>query len=208
MGNGLLFNEKSTDDWYRATEPFLTHKNIGFLDDNPTYRPDEAAAPMACMEQYQFCRSSLPADSRCGPLASRFDALAGAAPLFEVPEEQFVTGGDYDESNTMASIFIWLYYMSFKQGGPTTWLLQPGSSSLLSQQTIFSGTQLDTFKDQWKRDVSHWLSTYLAIMQTSFAEVAAGVHDPNLFPYRIAPVQLQEDKLCKNQVNMPHNSLI
>ena len=201
MGNGLLFNEKSTDDWYRATETFLSHEQVGFVDENPTYRLDEAAAPMGCIEQYQFCRASLPEDSRCGPLASRFDALAGAAPLFDIPEEEFVTYGNYDENNTMSAIFIWLNYMSYKQGGPTTWLLQPGSSALLSQQSIFSGMQLGIAADQWKRDVSHWFSTYLAVLQTSFAEVAAGVRDPNLLPHRIPPVQLQEDKLCKNQVN-------
>ncbi|KAM7193957.1 hypothetical protein V8F33_007463 [Rhypophila sp. PSN 637] len=207
MGDGLVFSEKSTDDWYRATTPFLSSHQVGLVDKKPTYHTDEAAAPLACVEQYQFCRisesppSGPEASDRCGPLASWFDALAGAAPLFEVPEEEFVQYGTYNENSTMPSIFIWLYYMvAAKQGGgPSTWLLQPGSNTLLSQKTVFAGIQLDSANDQWKKDVLHWWFTYLSILQLSFADVAAGVHNPDLLEYVMPPHKLQEEKLCNNQ---------
>ncbi|KAM7215866.1 hypothetical protein V8F06_008722 [Rhypophila decipiens] len=167
MGDGLVFSEKSTDDWTSESPP-----------------------------------SGPEASDGCGPLASWFDALAGAAPLFEVPEEEFVQYGTYNENSTMPSIFIWLYYMvAAKQGGgPSTWLLQPGSNTLLSQKTVYAGIQLDSgTNDQWKKDVLHWWFTYLAILQLSFADVAAGVHNPDLLDYVLPPQKLQEEKLCNNQ---------
>lgn len=81
-GNGVWFAQKSNDAWYRAThrEGTLSAQfTSGFGD---AYYPTEAASPLGCVEQYQWCNSKYGVPGGCGPLAGWGDATAGAFPYF------------------------------------------------------------------------------------------------------------------------------
>lgn len=84
--NGIVFVEPTPGPWYRGTARARTLPNAG--DDRPTtwYRSEEAASPMGCVEQTQFCSTP----DRCGPVGSMVDTAAGAAPLFNGSSEHFL----------------------------------------------------------------------------------------------------------------------
>lgn len=60
-------------------------------DGNRTvYQPEEAASPMGCVEQFQYCN----AKGRCGNLASFADAVASAALVIDGTEKGVWDGSD------------------------------------------------------------------------------------------------------------------
>jgi hypothetical protein len=81
--NGVVFSQATDDEWYRAN----VSGGYVALPDSPdaqVYWLDEAASPMGCVKQWQWCNLGLPQDHRCGPLASYYDAVYGAASLFNL----------------------------------------------------------------------------------------------------------------------------
>ncbi|KAL2277331.1 hypothetical protein FJTKL_00051 [Diaporthe vaccinii] len=65
------------------------------------YQPEEAASPMGCVKQFQFCNPSL-SSNKCGPLASWADAQNYAAPLFGITTEDFDNVIDPPTSNLIS----------------------------------------------------------------------------------------------------------
>jgi hypothetical protein len=65
------------DDWYRATVagPNFTY-SAGFGSEiHTSYEPAEAASPLGCLEQWQWCNSALSKENGCGPLAGKSQFL-------------------------------------------------------------------------------------------------------------------------------------
>lgn len=152
-GNGLLFVPQADDDWYRATVP-----NGYVIASNSTkemlgvYRPEEAASPLGCVEQYQWCRD--PTRGQCGNLDGRFGAVFSAAPLFNVTSE------DLDHrrpvsSNKMGSLLLWSYYNIFQSGFSLYGVVSTlGPTSLASHLMVATGSVGSLAKNQWQLDVT------------------------------------------------------
>lgn len=202
IGNGVVFPgpERSHDPWYR-----VSNITAGLMTSNlrngslPTYRPEEAASPLGCVEQFQFCRSS---DQKCGPLAAWLDAVFGAAHLFDLTPDEVMTGDVGDPTHTaISSRFMWyLSIMNYVSKTASQIPNYAGSRRLLSEQSMESGIQFGLRDDQWQHDVTHWWSTWMALQQISFLDVAKG--PPPSFPAdSIArPTDKHHTDMCNNQV--------
>ncbi|KAM7200403.1 hypothetical protein V8F20_005380 [Naviculisporaceae sp. PSN 640] len=172
VGNGVGFPDQSVDPWYRVSNVtagnFYATMRKGSL---PYYRPAEAASPLGCVEQFQFCRSS---DMECGPLAAWLDAITGAAPLFDLTPEEVVKS-DKLKGSSLSSRFIWytqiLNYMSLTA---SMMPIFPSSSKLSSEDFLERGFQFGLGEAQWQRDVSQWWSTWLSMLQIGFLDTARG----------------------------------
>lgn len=209
LGNGVKFAMPGNDDWYRPTVLIgdIIHRD-GAEGAIPTYWPEEAASPLACVEQFQFCKgpASLPTDQNrnCGPLASWPDAVGGASHLFGL-KDAYRSPIDAESTNSPGNRFWW--FMSIMENlaeQPNEMPLRPSSRLLLSEQQMESEIQVGLHADQWKRDVTHWWSTWLALVQISYAEVARGPRDRSLLPDAniLAPANKDHKAMCQNQVSL------
>lgn len=201
LGNGVLFMERTDDPWYRGT--VRGRQNITWDDESkPSYWPEEAASPMACLQQYQFCNPALPEGSRCGPLAGILDAQLQAAPLFGVTEEQIYNNEVPD--TPAGSRYVWfLQYFTMAVPVLSAQLNMLGPNSLASQQSVSRewGTIGAISDHQWQLDVENWWATYMASLQAGMVDIAYGPQDPALEPYRIEPFNAHMQKMCNNQVS-------
>ncbi|KAI1327697.1 hypothetical protein F5Y16DRAFT_420765 [Xylariaceae sp. FL0255] len=154
FGNGIVSTNPVDDPWYRFT--VLSDLQLySFNGPISSYRMEEAASPLACAEQWQFCTQ----DS-CGPLASFSDAITAASPLFNIdPETPYNTTAqlaDIYASDEKASQFIWLlqiltnYPDSIDDFAATL-----GPESLNSVQGLLDGVQGPLPDDQWKLDITN-----------------------------------------------------
>ncbi|KAK8047187.1 Cation diffusion facilitator family metal ion [Apiospora saccharicola] len=75
-GNVVQFYTRAEDDWYRAIVPATNIQRGDFTSAKVWYYPDEAASPLGCFEQYQWCRD--PSQGQYGKLAGQVDALRSA----------------------------------------------------------------------------------------------------------------------------------
>ena len=91
-GNGVVFAGESKDVWYRATRPFGNLGNTkNSWKSSATYIFKEAASPLGCVQQFQWCNPEYPIPEGCGPLASSLDAFEGAFPLFNLTMEDWIS---------------------------------------------------------------------------------------------------------------------
>jgi hypothetical protein len=154
-GNGILAFDPINDPWYRMNK---TGPEIGLLNSDSrfqAYMPQEAASPLGCAEQFQFC-----SNVQCGPLAGLNDALEYAAPLFGITES--LAEVDLDEAlwekysgNLSATQFLWIAntyntypntpYEAMSQLGPQA--LDSRRRLLGSFQGSFQGSLPD---NQWQ----------------------------------------------------------
>lgn len=201
IGNGVSFLERSSDPWYRvsnvtAAVVYGTQRK-GFI---PTYRPSEAASPLGCVEQFQFCRSS---DQACGPLAAWADALLGSAHLFGLTPDQILYG-KADNPTSLGSRFAWYSRVLNHISQMTSQIPSYGSSrKLLSEETLELAYQSGLREDQWKHDVSHWWSTWQSLFQISFLDIVKGPPPSFLVDDRvpvIRPGNQDMRDMCNNQV--------
>lgn len=201
-GNGIHFYERTEDAWYRATAP-----GYEILDKSPegthrTYWPEEAASPLGCVSQAQFCNTALPSDKQCGPLASLNDAIYESAPLFDITVPQ-LEDIYYSPTSSPASLFYWIVMQLNIVATKVEMLLQIlGPESLSSKANLIPGLKGRLPPNQWQLDVTHWWSTYLASVQAAFVETAMGPADPTgeLEALRISPWDEHVRSLCNNQV--------
>lgn len=192
-GNGVAFYEPTNDPWYRGTIPWAI---VGNGWRKTVYRPDEAASPMGCIQQYQYCN----ADHKCGELASFYDALATAVSFFDTPLE--VVGGYANASGQTSQQFDWfeeIIYSSYNLG---SLLAELGAASLMSRRNFESGYIGQIADDQWKLDVTHWWTILLAAKQAAFVNAAHGPTDPLLFHSTVSPNDDHMGSLCRNQVRL------
>ncbi|KAK8086641.1 hypothetical protein PG994_001615 [Apiospora phragmitis] len=64
-GNGVYLFSRTDDDWYKATVNTATLSSAS-NPDQALYRPEEAASPLGCVQQFQYCRD--PTKGQCGSL--------------------------------------------------------------------------------------------------------------------------------------------
>ncbi|KAI7775670.1 hypothetical protein LA080_006452 [Diaporthe eres] len=197
-GNGILFLERTNDPWYRATVPgreghSLNPEELVY----PLYKPEEAASPMRCTEQFQFCNPSL-SKSRCGPLASWSDSITQSAPLFGMTSADFVNGSE--ANGTMASRYQWLILAIAELALTTIRVVATlGSDSLVSLKYLANGIVGSLQDDQWQLDVEYWWAITLAYIQPALVDTARGSTDPVLKPYKVLPYNSDVWAMCKNQ---------
>lgn len=197
-GNGVDFLEETNDPWYRGAG-FLPDGALYYTDEpdqqQTLYKPQDAASPMGCVMQFQYCN----AKGECGDLASYVDAIATAAPFFDLTTEDMWVGTS-EPISASASRFLWFGNI-ISSAIDLNYLLQSlGASSLLSQQSLQQGCMGKLPDNQWQLDVTHWWGTVLAALQAAFINTAIGPNDAALMPYTTFPNDTDSKTLCNNQV--------
>ncbi|KAF7555897.1 hypothetical protein G7Z17_g1777 [Cylindrodendrum hubeiense] len=201
------------DPWYQATTPGISVQFTGTAGERKLVFKDEAASPLACVSQYQYCRgkhSQEAENSRCGPLAGYMDAILGAAPIFGLVEDlDVIWSSDVPKNMTKAaSNFHWfLSVFSTMNTDPYSLIRMVGTSLLASQQKFQSGMQGPLPDDQWQIDIAHIWNTSLASIQAEFVNVARGTTRSDLQPYLMAPLNAHQKHMCENQVYISENDL-
>lgn len=201
VGNGVRFYEQTEDAWYRGSalgDEIVSGSLEGF---RRIYWPQEAASPLGCVQQFQFCNAALAPNKRCGPLAAWNDAIVESAPLFNMTGPQVFE--DHSTLDAAASQYIWIIQqLNNAATDLATLLLTLGPESLSSKVNLNQGIMGPLPPNQWQLDVTHWWSTYLASVQAAFVETAIGPADPTgeLEEYKLVPWNDHVRKLCNNQV--------
>lgn len=132
-GRGVGFYDRTEDPWYRG---FLEWGWVMDKDrqwNKTVYRPDEAASPMGCIQQYQYCN----AEHKCGELASFTDAMITAAPVFDTTPEMLA--GDADPSGQKSSSFGWFETIMYSSYDLTALLNALGPTALASRREHETG---------------------------------------------------------------------
>ncbi|KAI0151846.1 hypothetical protein GGR57DRAFT_513817 [Xylariaceae sp. FL1272] len=196
-GNGVQFlNHPMNDEWYRASIPLQSLTLRGYLNQSEvTYALSEAASPLGCVEQFQWCNTAYPKDAGCGPLASFNDAALGAAQFFDLNQEDL--GLSRPSSNlTAGTNLIWplLITLSFAGNDLDSIIRSLGSQTLASQSLLEESVQLPLPANQWQIDVTKWWNLSLASLQSSYLETALGTA-----PSKLLPLNDPERRLCSSQ---------
>ncbi|KAF3026379.1 hypothetical protein E8E14_008736 [Neopestalotiopsis sp. 37M] len=199
-GNGVYFWDPVDDDWYRAT---VKAKNLTSTDSNgsqQSYRPADAASPLGCVEQRQWCKSNSENDGGCGPLASSIDALNGASHLFNISGDVWSRYSRPYSNTSTASRFIWSALIGSVGDDNLNWAVgELKTSGLASRLSSFDGVQYALPSNQWHLDVQGWWNTLLAKMQANMVNVAVGHTDPLLIDNSWLPNNQYERSLCYKQ---------
>lgn len=199
-GNGVMFHDPVDDDWYRATakgKRFTSTTNNG---SRQSYQPVDAASPLACIEQQQWCNYNYRDESGCGPLGSVYDAIIGASHLFNISEDIWQL--EAPSSNTSAGAqFIW-QVLNLSVGDLfMNWAVRElKTAALASRLSSLEGVQYGLPTNQWHLDVTHWWNTVLAKMQANMVYAAIGNTDPALTESSSTPDNQYQQHLCNNQV--------
>ncbi|KAK7999498.1 hypothetical protein PG990_012098 [Apiospora arundinis] len=194
-GNGVWFMSPTEDDWYRATVPDSTFTRGNLTGVRQRYRPDEAASPLGCVEQYQWCRD--PAQGQCGELAGEVDALYSAGPLFGLTDKDLDLDRPTSRSKS-GSLLIWTYLMLGSRS-LGVFIDSLSSSSLASVISLSQGNILQIEKNQWQLDVTKWWHIMLAGFQAKVVNTAQGSANAPFQPSTYKPEDELEWNLCRNQ---------
>ncbi|KAI1179059.1 hypothetical protein F4777DRAFT_586302 [Nemania sp. FL0916] len=182
-GNRVRFAQKMDDSWYRATQPY-----------SGAYYP---GGPLR-----DWCNKAYPKEAGCGPLASQGDAIYGAAPLFNLTNEDLEPSRPSPSSAPGARL-TW-FWVSMLQH-PTTVravLTFSGVKSLASQTRFRDGIQFALPENQWQLDVINWWNIILAGVQASCilaVDAAQGFSDPEFLSIRTPPLTNEAQRFCNNQ---------
>ncbi|KAI1745375.1 hypothetical protein F4680DRAFT_455626 [Xylaria scruposa] len=192
-GNGVVFNERMDDDWYRG---IILGGNLSTASVNGTYvyyTPYEAASPLGCLTQYQYCYAE-----QCGPLASFNDAISGAVPIFNITDYEM---GQRTTRNLPAMNFFWvasILFASVIDIAPVVNKLGP--LSLASQSSYDRGIQFVTSQpDQWKQDTENWFNITLASLQSIVLSVVLRPADSELKQVFLPPQNYFQKAMCNSQ---------
>lgn len=196
--NGIEFWDATSDPWYRTT----VRGDISYMlypdKEVVLYRSEEAASPMGCVRQFQFCNPSL-SSNNCGPLVSWADAQAESAHLFGITEAE-MQKGSYPTS-AIGSRYAWFAeVLTDAQGTIESVILNLGPDALASIKYLGDGIMGPLPSDQWQLDVRYWWATYLASIQAAVVNTAHGPTDAALAPYSILPFDSHVREMCNNQV--------
>lgn len=196
-GNGVHFMSRTEDDWYRATVPGGIYRTPEVPDNQTWYRPEEAASPLGCVEQFQWCRD--PVRGECGKLAGRIEAIVSAAPWFGLTDE--LKSERPTAKTKIGSCFIWAFLMQVNSGATLSWIIDTlGPASLASQRSVQQGAATGIEKNQWQLDVMQWWHILLAGRQSSFVNTAEGSANSAYRSHTEEPKSEWDWELCRNQV--------
>ncbi|KAI3320102.1 hypothetical protein HD806DRAFT_547610 [Xylariaceae sp. AK1471] len=199
-GNGVTFQQPSEDIWYRVA---AAPPNGAPVDANETtgrgdYYPLEPASPMGCADQYQFCVAASPGASRCGPLASLADAVAGAAPLFDTTYDDIMLNAIETDAAAFFSYFVKTAFPP-DQLAIDTIVNALGPTSLLSQSHLFHGVQVSLEPNEWQLDMAHLWDITMAVRQASFLDTAYGPTSSADLAERLNFTSSDLKNFCNNQ---------
>ncbi|KAK0650719.1 hypothetical protein DIS24_g6616 [Lasiodiplodia hormozganensis] len=191
-GNQVIYTAPTNDSWYRGNR--LVSEASAILPPNPgvqgPYFSSEAASPLACAVQEQYCSASLPtADQRCSPLASSADALANITAMLQ-------------DDEVALQRFKWLAAATTGRAlDLPTAVGRLGVQLLTARDRLQGGVQGGLLPDdQWQKDVMHWHATTMAQLQGLFVETATGPPgDGVLLPWLVRPSSPVERAMCQNQ---------
>ncbi|KAI0448353.1 hypothetical protein F5B21DRAFT_497767 [Xylaria acuta] len=198
-GNGVAFAQPSDDQWYHLnTTPSSFNHGVDKPVEIPLYVPQDAASPLSCTIQYQFCNTAFQGRGGCGPLASLRDAAAGAAPFFDTTYAEY--SKDIVKSETGA---LYAYFMNtFFSSSPIDIhdiLKYLGPTGLASQKTLNAGIQGPVASNQWQHDVSHWWDVSMAAQQSVLVDTAYVRDNSDILATRFIYTAPEFRKLCNNQ---------
>lgn len=182
-GYGVFSGTPIYDPWYQSTTDFVNTSAQGKSGWEEVYRQDEAASPLACASQWQFCNVD---SSACGPLASYEDAYDGASLVFADPDA--------------ADRFLWFANSLSILNNMLQGMLEMAQvDALLAKQSVDDGYQETLPDNQWQLEVTNWFAICLAFLQQAAVETASGalVSEPNLLS--LQPTSSAEKKMCHNQ---------
>ncbi|KAH8883500.1 hypothetical protein GQ53DRAFT_882709 [Thozetella sp. PMI_491] len=199
-GNGAFFQEEVDDDWYRATDPGPGLVNTKATGTHPLYQSSEAASPMGCVSQYQFCNPALPKETQCGPLASQDDATRNAFPLFNLAEDTEIFAPSVEVKDKVAGKFLWFVKMLNNACAPPWFIVDMlGSNALDSQKSFEKGFQAMLPTNQWQLDMTKLWFTWLAALQSGIVDVANGADEQLYGPIKLPPNNTFEGEVCNSQ---------
>lgn len=194
---GIVFLNKTSDPWYRATVPFI--KSWFRYGSQQLYTMDEAASPLGCAVRYQYCDHK----KKCGNLASFTDAATSSAlNLFHFNPSDILGSfqASYEGDSTVKR-FAWFQAITQSAADLYSMINSIGSSSLLSSQHLVQGGMGPLPDNQWQLDVSHWFAIHMASLQAAFVSTARGPIDEALRPYGTTTTNEYQRAMCKNQVS-------
>lgn len=186
-GNQVIYREPTNDSWYQGNR--LVQNATDTLDLEPgssgLYTSREAASPLACAFQVQYCVPSLPEEIRCSPVGSAADSL------------NYMTNMLHDQQ---LSKFQWFMASTIDQTlSLSTAITRLGVQLLTSRYRLRNGVQGQLPDNQWQLDVQHWHATTLAHLQGTFVDAATGPRDPALLPWLVKPSTPETQRMCQNQ---------
>ncbi|OTA62231.1 hypothetical protein K449DRAFT_433887 [Hypoxylon sp. EC38] len=199
-GNGILFDKQSGDAWYRTRTYSRNLTSTGASGKTHAYQFDEAASPLGCVQQYQWCNPSYSGTSGCGPLASFSDAADGALPFFNLSKNQEI--GEQDRAYLNSAVgarFLWMMIAQRSLDDVNGVVAQMGAKSLASQSSLSSGIQMNITDNQWQLDVTNWWNIMLSATQSVFVDTALRQSTRGLEPALISPANEYERQLCNSQ---------
>lgn len=200
-GNGVVYEAPMDDDWYRGTHPFRNLTGIGTDNFLQTFRPEDAASPMGCIQQFQLC---LIDETSCGPLAASYDASAQAFESIGLSKSEaydYTFSAVGETKNSTASRLQWLISLVQGQLDIRSMLAASGSQALASRARLTGGLQAPLPLNQWKMDIQHTWATTFALLQAEVVQVAYGTTDPDLVKYKAGPSDAAQASICRNQVS-------
>lgn len=197
-GNGVHFLEETNDPWYRGNVPggVIHYDQDGTIGSRSTYQPQEAASPMGCIMQYQYCNAM----DQCGGLSSFADSSTSASLAFYGT----IDGAWNDDGPVTPTALRFVWYQSVLASalvGLGDILASLGGLSLISHRSLEHGFLGPLPDDQGQLNVAYWWGTTLASYQEAFINAANGPQDASLLPYTQSPADSHAETLCNNQVS-------
>ncbi|KAI0439641.1 hypothetical protein F4803DRAFT_530345 [Xylaria telfairii] len=184
-GAGTYFLQHSLDPWYRATTPDMNTTIESGDNYAHGFRMDEAASPLGCATQWQFCQPGPFGALICGDLASFNDATSS-----------FLRRAVYKDNR-----LYWYLDIFYNSLALSDTIGKLNSQSLTSQTTMSYGIQGPIPENQWQLDVTHWWATLLAAAQASFVDTVTG--PPSYFQITSemirGPMDADETAACGSQ---------
>jgi hypothetical protein len=189
----------TNDEWYRVTRK-IDPNHWGSQDgETDAYSPTEAASPLACVEQSQWCNSALPTEEGCTQLTSFGDANQQAGRLFNVTTD--ILARRPSEASEVATRIIWpiliVAYSPTDVSAPSEHL---GSHSLQSRVSFYTGVQGELADNQWQLDVRHWFAMTLAALQAAFLDAVQAANDTEYQDIFMPANNTFEQDMCARQV--------
>lgn len=204
--NAILFAERTPDPWYNGTSEsvvttiYSDHDgNIIDVLNSTEYYGADAASPLGCRVQEQFCNPNLrdPSNSSlplCAPLSGYLDSARLAIEHRIWPDEP---------QHSAAAVRIdWFEALLHQRRQLTVFVNALRSRALLARYTLTTaGTQARLPDNQWMLDVSHWLGIQLADMQAATIAMTTGPINEIDFglPYE-TPNKTEQLEICRSVV--------
>ncbi|KAK8004809.1 hypothetical protein PG990_010846, partial [Apiospora arundinis] len=195
-GNGLLFLSPTDDDWYRATTSAGKTSDTMTNDKQDIFRSDEAASPLGCIQQFQFCRD--PAKGQCGDLGGKVDAIYSAAKWFNMTSEDLEPERPIPKTR-QGSLLLWINYLLSAKTALEGLIPTLGPTALASQSYVTSGFVTMVQHNQWQLDVKRWWDIMLVGFQATFVSAAQGSSNLPSRPSNIKPSNEYDWDVCRNQ---------